>query len=384
MGSFRFALSALLVLAPAPVLAQATNDGAPVFSLPPGQSPRPTGPEREGPEIDVPRDTPQPATTPPTDPPAVVAPTVTPTPAPPAAMPSRQTPSRAERPDPSPAREAEPAAVTQAPAEPEPTPVATPAPRPAEPAPVPTPTPAPPVVETPQPARDGGPSPWVIAGLLVLGGAVAAWFLSRRRRPAEEAPAPRPVAQLAPPPSPVPPRPAPPPPLPADRPRIVVDMQVSQARLSLVGLTIGYALTIRNEGEAVAEDIFVRGLLTGAGAAQQAVLSRFFTREEGQALHSVVALAPGEACHLTGELRLPSVEVGTVEMGGRAVLVPLLAFDVDYQWGGAQANGRTGRAFIVGEERDPPTDRLAPLRIDLGPRQYRAAACRPTALELTR
>jgi hypothetical protein len=73
-------------------------------------------------------------------------------------------------------------------------------------------------------------------------------------------------------------------------------------------------------------------------------------------------------------------------MGQRALLIPLIAFDAQYRWtdeaGETQGTGRTGRAFIVGEEQTPPVERLSPFRLDLGPRQYRTPGSRATALSL--
>jgi len=65
--------------------------------------------------------------------------------------------------------------------------------------------------------------------------------------------------------------------------------------------------------------------------------------------------------------------------------IPLAAFDAQYRWTtqeGGMGSGRTGRAFIIGQEKTPPSERLTPFRADLGPRQYRAPGSRATALTL--
>jgi hypothetical protein len=100
-----------------------------------------------------------------------------------------------------------------------------------------------------------------------------------------------------------------------------------------------------------------------------------------------VSIAPGENHSLTGELRLLPDQIAPVQMGSRALLIPLVAFDAQYRWAdeageSLTGTGRTGRAFIVGQEKSPPADRLAPFRIDQGPRQFRAPGSRATALEL--
>jgi hypothetical protein len=262
---------------------------------------------------------------------------------------------------------------------------------PVEVAPRPRPTLPAPVVRPPRQAPSPAPvapapqgSPWLVAGLVLLAGALAAWLFLRRRR--GEAPALRPV-EAQPPVRPKAPAPSPrplaqPPAPPTERARVVATLELRAARLTLAGCTVGYALTLRNDGAVAAEDVLVRGLLTGADATQQAVLERFLAREAGYVLHSVPLLGVGESHWLTGELRIDAAAIAAVRMGSRDVLVPLMAFDADYRW--EAGAGRTVGGWIVGQEQDPPTDRLSPLPLDRGMKPYRDIGCRPTALDLRR
>lgn len=163
-------------------------------------------------------------------------------------------------------------------------------------------------------------------------------------------------------------------------------MEVRGARLSLMGATITYVLTLHNRGQRPAEDLLIRTLIANADTGQQAMLQQFFAGAVGLPTHSVVSVAPGESHSLTGELRLLPDQIAPVQMGGRALLIPLVAFDAQYRWvdesGEAIGAGRTGGAFIVGQEKSPPADRLAPFRLDLGPRQYPTPGSRATALTL--
>lgn len=423
--------AAPLMLA-APVHAQQTPEPTPGFQLPPtGTAPAPD-PDRQGPELDVYRD--QPRSAPPVVAPTVVAPPVpvrsAPTPTPTPARPAPEQPSAA----PPPRREA-PAPVQPTPAQAEPTRPAGSADDAAPPAAPsqPLPTPAANAVEAPEPAapapvaaESGSNLPWIIGGLVALL-ALAAFLLLRRRRPVEEveevfvqpAPlpadlppsAPEPIAAPAPveaarPPisATMPSTPTAPDPAPAaaalaadpvaepraasataaaERPWLDMDMAVSQARYSLMGLTIAYSLILHNRGDRAAQDILIRGVVGNAGAQQQALLQGFFSGQDGLPLHSAVSIAPGETRQLTGELRLSPDQIVPVEMGQRSLLIPLAAFDLAYRWespeGEPMGHGRTARAFIVGQEQEPPADRLAPLRLDQGPRQYRRPAARAAA-----
>ena len=155
---------------------------------------------------------------------------------------------------------------------------------------------------------------------------------------------------------------------------------VTQARYSLMGVTIAYGLLLHNRGVRPAQDVLVRGIIGNGGANQQALLDGFFIGETGLPLHAAVALAPGETLRLDGELRLAPDQIVPVPMGDRSLLIPIAAFDVTYQVNdAADDKGRTARAFIVGQEQEPPAERLAPLRFDQGPRQYRRPAARAAA-----
>jgi hypothetical protein len=165
-----------------------------------------------------------------------------------------------------------------------------------------------------------------------------------------------------------------------------MNLSITQARFSLLGVTVSYSLTLHNRGERPAREVMVRGVLGNGGAQQQALLEGFFAGQDGLPLHSVVAIAPGETQSLSGELRLSPDQIVPVTMGQRSLLIPIAAFDAAYIWGDQDGepagHGRTARAFVVGQEQEPPADRLAPLRLDQGPRQYRRPAARAAA-ELT-
>jgi len=172
----------------------------------------------------------------------------------------------------------------------------------------------------------------------------------------------------------------------AGRPRLLLDLRIESARYSLMGVTVAYALTLHNDGPVAASDLLIRAAIGNAGAQQQALLQAFLAKDSGLPVHSLVAIAPGETLHLSNELRLTPEEIVPVAMGQRSLLVPLAMFDLDYRWTGADGapagQGRVARAFILGQEQEPPTERLAPFRLDQGPRQYRRAAAR-AAGELT-
>ncbi|MDG2511104.1 hypothetical protein [Sphingobium yanoikuyae] len=421
----RLFLSALPLLAVTPALAQQATGSDPVVNLQRAAPPPPADdPRRQGPELDVFRGTATPTPTPTPSLPPIVAPTVTPAPTQrtptPAPAPQRPAPTPAPTPTETP-RNAPSSAPTERPAARDATPAQpSPAPAVAEPdnaanaveTPPPAALPAPePVtadnsVTTAEPAPDaeaqGLSWPWIAAAIAALA-VIAGFLLMRRRRaaadvdaapasaPAPAAPRPAPAPVAPPPPAPAAPMPTPAPepvaPAPAsdaeERPWIEMGLDISLARSSLIGVTIGYTLLLHNRGDRPARDIMVRGILGNAGAQQDALLRHFFGGETGMPLHSIVSIAPGETVRMTNELRLAQDEIVPVTMGERSLLVPIAAFDAHYRWGedeeAPEGTGRTGRAFIVGQEQEPPAERLSPFRLDQGPRQFRRPAARAAA-----
>lgn len=389
MGLRHVILSAAPLLLATAALAQEDSGAPPVFNLP-GAPSQGNQPERQGPELDVFRGSPTPVT-----PPPAVAPTVAPplvvAPPPQAAQPQPTSP-RADQPA------SRPAAPTPSPAAPaaEEAPAPPPTAETAQPSLPPQQEAASPAAPAPAPMPEQGAPDWlwIAVAAAALSALIVAFLLLRRRsHDVEEDDAFEAVpdeAEVTPPPPPAPaaPRPAPPPAPQSntDRPWIDISMEVKAARLSLMGATIGYTLTLHNRGSQAAEDILVRNIIANADAGQQAMLQQFFGGATGLPVHSMVSLRAGESQSLTGELRLLLDQITPVQMGGRAMLIPLVAFDAQYRWmagdGEPAGTGRTGRAFLIGQEQSPPAERLSPFRLDLGPRQYRAPGSRATALSL--
>lgn len=387
MGLRHSILFALPWLLATPAFAQDNNAG-PVINLPRPGTP-PADAQRQGPELDVfraPATEPVPVTPPPVAPP--IAPTLTPTPSS-ATAPAAPRPTNRAAPAPAPSapatRTEQPAPRPAAPAPNESAPESAPvtqAPPQAAPAPTPlAPTPAPKAAAEPTPPS-ATPWGWIAAGLGIV---LIAFALLRRRRPEPEAiaEAPVPAQALADTALPDAAIPAPPPPSPldiapepeADRPWLDLTLEIKSARYSLMGATIAYELGVHNRGAAPAEDILIRVLLANAGTAQQAALDQFLGGTIGLPAHSVASLAPGEGQWLNGELRLAPDDIAPLQVGERALLVPLALFDAHYRWSEAD-EGRLARSFLVGQEPAQGGDRLAPLRMDMGPRQYRQPAAR--------
>lgn len=377
----------LLALLSADALAQ-QNSAAPALSLPPGR-PADNQPQRQGPELDVFHPE---VATPPVDEP-VVAPTIapqaapavrpainatTPAPARPARQPVREAATPAKQPEPT-----APAAGKES----EASPVVADTP-PAEP-------PAPPVAEAqsaPSPETAATPATqdqslwlWIIGGLVLIGGlSLLVWRQRKHEQSraisAEAAPPVSPTPPVAP--ASVAPPVAPPPPvaLAAPRAQLTLSLDIVTARLGLAGLTVGFRLILTNEGEEAAQDAGIRALMASADAGPTEALQQFYGGAIGHPFANGLTIEPGASLAVGGEITLPPESTRPIEVGTRRLLIPMIAFDAHYRWReeGAPGVGRTGGAFIVGQEQEPPVQRLAPFRLDLGPRQYRRPGARAT------
>ena len=60
------------------------------------------------------------------------------------------------------------------------------------------------------------------------------------------------------------------------------------------------------------------------------------------------------------------------EVAGRRLFVPLIGFNALYRWSGG--DGQTSASYLLG--RDTKSEKLAPFRLDLGPRIFRGLGAR--------
>lgn len=389
MGS-RFGLVAALVLAMSPAMATAQerqdgqdNAAQPVgvgalggFRLDPARDTgRSAQPERAGPEIDN-----RPALPLPGEPAARQAPpppvtrTVAPSPRPaPASPPAERTtvprPAEPEGNAPAPVPQAHPSGDTQAER-----PSAAMAPEGAAAAP-----PAPALIAnaSERASAEAERRRWLagLLGLGLLGGIVLWWRFRRRKRKGRRSrrrghPASPGMGASGSGPTPPVPSPAAPPPA-----ALELEFTPESARNSIIGIAVGYRLLLRNRGEVAAEHVGIAARIANAGPGEEDALVAFFAAPDEGLVHEVARIEPGGAVEFAGELRLPHEAVVPIHAGQRELLIPVIAFSAQYRWAD-DGRGYSAAAFIVGEESDPPRERMGPFRLDLGPRQYRSVGCR--------
>ncbi len=385
------------------------------FSLP-GTVTRPAEP---------PAQRPAPATTRPSPATSRPAPTTT-QPAPARSVPAQPAPTaRPAAPSSRPATTEPPARPTPAPIARETAPAATPAPPPVaapsapassvtrtlSPAAPPAgdfaadePAPSLPTSALPDSGEGGlGPLPWLLALALLAGAGVYFW---RQRtpglalaggyreapapapsptpapRPLQRAPQPQPQPQRTPqpqPPSRPPAAPAPPatPALPTGivstriRPWLEIEFTPTRCVLAEDKATIEFDIALFNSGSAPARDVLVEGTMFNAGASQDEEIGRFFATPVGQG-DRIPVIEPLRKLSLKSAVSLGRDQLREFEVAGRRLFVPLLGFNALYSWSSGQ--GQTSASYLVG--RDTDNAKLAPFRLDLGPRLFRGLAAR--------
>jgi hypothetical protein len=254
--------------------------------------------------------------------------------------------------------------------------------------------------------------PWLLAALS-LGAGLAFLFFRNRARHAyaggphidlfaapEPAPRPRPRPAPAPPPPPrATPAPAPAlPPTPAStptpapeatspkpvgpkpvgivstrlRPWVELGFKPTRCVLDEENVTFEFELELFNSGSAAAREVLLEATIFNAGPAQDSEIAAFFSSPVGQG-DRIAAIGPLKRVSVSPRVTVPRNGVQLFEVAGRQVFVPLIGFNVLYRWGGGE--GQTSNSFLLG--RDTKGEKLAPFRIDLGPRVFRGLGARP-------
>jgi hypothetical protein len=251
--------------------------------------------------------------------------------------------------------------------------------------------------------------PWLLALLLLAGGAGyffwrqrsrpgyasagAAPFMAaepeRRPKPLRREPArrPEPARKPTPTPAPVPTPALQPAATPAPRPvqpstaaglvtvslRPWLDIEFLPGRCVVENdkTTIQFDVAIINSGSAPARDVLIEASMFNAGPAQDQEIGAFFAHPVAKG-DRIPAIPPLRRVALKSAVSLTREQLRQYEVGGRKLFVPLVGLSALYRW--SSGEGQTSASYVVG--RDTDSDKMAPLRLDLGPRIFRGLGAR--------
>ena len=245
-------------------------------------------------------------------------------------------------------------------------------------------------------ADDSGlsPLPWIFAFLLLGGGAVyyfrrqrsglafagagASEFTASEPQP-EPRPQPRPRPELQRSPAPTPPPPSAPVGIVSTRLRPTLDIRFAPTRLAVEDnrVTLEFDVVVVNSGSGPARDVLLEAAMFSAGPDQDREIESFQQRPRGEG-ERVPLIAPLNSMAFTSAVNLPRDRVRQFRAGDRTVFVPLIAFNLLYRSSGEEA--QTSTSYLVGI--DTRGEKLAPFRIDQGPRLFTDLAARELDVRL--
>ena len=229
--------------------------------------------------------------------------------------------------------------------------------------------------------------PWIIAALALAG--AAGWFFIRRRPREslagagdidlfERAPSPVPEPQAKVPPAP---EPAGPPAQPQPiftgvvstrlRPWLEIEFKPDRGVVDDQKAAIAFEVSVYNSGNMPARDVLLEAALFNAGPAQDQQIQLFFDNPVAKG-DRIPVIPPMERVSVNTAVFLAKDQVVPIEIEGRALFVPMVAFNALYSWGSTK--GQTSTSYLVGKETNG--EKLAPFRLDLGPRIFRGLAAR--------
>lgn len=230
--------------------------------------------------------------------------------------------------------------------------------------------------------------PWLLAAFALAG--AAAWFFLRHRPRESYAGAGALAFQgpaSAPPPARAPPRPpaAAPPQQPEStgivstrlRPWLEIEFVPMRAVVDEHKAAIQFELSVFNSGSVPARDVLIEGCMFNAGAAQDRQIGTFFDNPVAQG-ERIPVIPPLQRVAVKSAVILPREQVRPIEIEGRQLFVPLVAFNALYAW--SRGTGQSSASYLVGK--DTNSEKLAPFRLDLGPRMFRNLGFREHELKL--
>jgi len=196
-----------------------------------------------------------------------------------------------------------------------------------------------------------------------------------------------PRAQPAPRPDPVPPPAPKPAPRPADdglvkstalKPELNFQFVPDRAVVTERDVLLQFDVVLTNSGAATARDVLVEAKLVPAHSGQDQEIAAFFQQPQATG-DRMAGIPPLGRVSLKSSVRLPLDQLHSFEVEGRKLFVPLVAFNILFR--GAGGEGQASASFLVGRGTEND-EKLAPFRLDLGPRIFRGLSARPHSMGL--
>jgi hypothetical protein len=144
--------------------------------------------------------------------------------------------------------------------------------------------------------------------------------------------------------------------------------------------SVQYELVVRNKGNAPAHNVRIEARMFNASSNQEQEIGAFYAEPVRERTPPSIASIPARGeIQLRSAVSMPKDEVREITVQGRRLFIPMVAFNVIYDWGNGRS-GQTSTSYLVGREPDKASDKMGAFRLDLGPRLYRSVAQRQTSM----
>jgi hypothetical protein len=162
------------------------------------------------------------------------------------------------------------------------------------------------------------------------------------------------------------------------RPDLDISFIPEKATLSLAKLTIKGQIRIINNGNAEAKSMQLRAAIISANVHQEHQIEAFHSHSQTPG-DEIGAATIGERIAMDIDLIIPLSELSSFAMDNKQLFAPIVVAHVDYTWGNGTAHKRdiAKISCLIGREATPPKPKMAPLRLDLGPRSFTPLGQRP-------
>lgn len=163
--------------------------------------------------------------------------------------------------------------------------------------------------------------------------------------------------------------------IPTRRAQLTLEFIPDTATLSFTTLTVKGQLRLVNTGSEPARNLRLRATLMSANRQQEQMIASFYSGTQSTPEETLGDAKAGERIAVQIEMALPVAELQSFEVQNRRLMVPVMAADLTYEWDSGSDSVKL--ACMVGREARPPTPKMAPLRLDLGPRSFAPLGQRP-------
>jgi len=164
------------------------------------------------------------------------------------------------------------------------------------------------------------------------------------------------------------------------RPKLAFELRPIRAETDAhSGAAVLFDVIVTNSGSAPARDVLVEAQLINAGPRQDEEIGRFFREPVGQG-ERLAVIPPMGRISIKTRLTISPEQMRPIELEGRRLFVPLIAFNALYRWSGGE--DQDSASFLVGRGSDDSV-KMAPFRLDQGARSWTGLGARPHSMGLS-